>query len=103
MNAPLHEPSAEGGGAGVSRLLGMKNGHDGLEEAAVFLESGLIVGSEGGLHGFARGGSDQLEATDEDADNLRGRRVDGERKDGVHIGARNDVEEAAALFEPGIV
>jgi len=48
-----------------------------------------------------RGGSDEFETADEDADGVGRSGMDVERKNGIDEGARNDVDEAGTFFEPG--
>ena len=69
-------------------------GKNGLEEAGVFRESGLIVGGESGFDGLFGGWSDEFKTANEDADGVGGSGGDAERKNGIHEAAGNDVDEA---------
>src|SRR5580704_18048282 len=63
-----------------TRLLGDDDIEDGIEKSAVLFERGGVARGDGGLDGFFSGGSDELDAADEDARELSGSRIDGERK-----------------------
>lgn len=75
---------------------------NGLEKTVVFGEGELIVGGEGRFDGVFGGGSNEFEAADEDAGGCGWRGRDAEGQNGVDEAARNDVDEAGTLFEPGI-
>ena len=75
---------------------------DKLEEAVVLGEGELIVGGEGGFDSSLGGRSDELEAADEHAGCHDWSGRNAERQDGIDEAARNDVDEARALLEPGI-
>lgn len=88
----------------ASGLVGRRVEHsaeDRLEEAAIFGEGGAVVGGESVGHGLFGGASDEFDAADEDAGELRGNGSDGEREDRVDESAGNDVEDAGAFVEPG--
>ena len=86
----------------LTRLLGDDDIEDGIEKSAVLFERGGVARGDGGLDGFFSGGSDELDAADEDARELSGSRIDGERKNRVSVRARDDIDEAAAFFKPGV-
>lgn len=72
-----------------------------IEEARIFREACAVAGCEGGLQGLLRGGGDEFEPGKENAHSFCGCGLDVERKNGIDEGARNDVDEAGAFFEPG--
>ena len=96
------EEVAELGDASGVGSFGDHGFENGFEEAAVFGEGGAVAGSEGGFYGVLRGGSDKLDAADENARELRGSGTNGKRQDRIHESAWNDVDEARAIFEPGV-
>ena len=81
----------------------LKHGaEDGVEEAGIFDEGRVITGSESSFDDLFGGGSDEFEAANEDAGCAGRDRFDSERKNGVHEGAGDDVDDAGAFFKPGI-
>jgi hypothetical protein len=62
----------------------------------------LVAGEQSGLDSFLGGGSDELDAADEDTGELTGSWMDRKRQDGIDEGTWNDVKEAAAFLEPGV-
>jgi len=96
------EEVAELGDASGVGSFGDHGFENGFEEAAVFGEGGAVAGSEGGFDSVLRGGSDELDAADKNARELRGRGTNGKRQDRIHEGARNNVNEARTFFEPGV-
>ena len=73
---------------------------DWVEEAGIFFERGTIAGGEGGFDSVLRCRRDEFEPSDEDAGDIGGG-FDGEWKNGINEGTRNDVDEARAFLEPG--
>ena len=88
----------------LGAILGFLNHslQNGLEEAAVLAQGGVVVCREGALDGALRGRRDEFEASDEYALGLFGGWSNGEREDGIDEFFRDDVEQARAFLEPGI-
>jgi hypothetical protein len=88
VTVEVEELVSEGGGEfGVhmvvrvrTRLLGDDDIEEGIEKSAVLFERGGVARGDGGLDGFFGGRRDELDAADEEARELSGSRIDGERK-----------------------
>src|SRR5580704_16598061 len=81
-------------------LYGLENR---LQEASVFLESFLIVLGNRCLYSSRRGGCHDFKSADKDPHDLSWCRIDSERQDVVDEPAGHDVDQATALFEPGVL
>src|SRR3984957_9082514 len=73
-----------------------------FQEAPILVQRRLIVGGKGGLYRIDRRWSQDFQATHKDTHNLRRCRDDPERQNPIDEAAGYNIDQAAALFEPGV-
>jgi len=102
-HAVIREGLLETGGLRCVWVLGGDDfDHGGERKRPYFCKASRSLQRRAIFDGVFGGGGDEFDAADEDPGELAGSGLDGERKDGVDEGTGDDVEEAAAFFEPGV-